>query len=558
MGDRNKTTNQTNSDGGDNVAGDKFSGDKHEYHFHPEQPAVEVGVSNNLGEFRSKFLPKFVGRKDALEQLDRIVGTADVVAVTAAVAGMGGIGKTELVWQWANHQWKNDKFPGGVCWVDCAAGEPGDRIIRFCQMAFKAEIPETLTTIAERVQFCWNQWQRWQTGAVLLVLDDVARDRFREEISPILPPTDSVRVVMTTRDRYWSKPIQTVPLDELLPDEARILLAEHVGEARLAAEPEAVQGVLNWMDGLPLGLELAGRFLAEDEFLSVADYLAELEQERFTHESIDEPSPEMRYPVGIWKAILVTWRKLTAEERSLAMRLGIYGPAPIPLTEEQAKDWCKELRRLVNLSLVKRSQRFLVSLHPLVRQFLREQLDTVPEREEVRRSVAALVTAKGMEISWPLSTQKMQGFAPWIPHLQVVAKELLDTVSDAWVIEPSTRLAYFYEGQGLYSAALLWKQQTVNVARQRLGSSQPSLAIALNDLAVAYRAQGEYDQAISVLKESLAVKRISLSPHDPSLATTLNNLAISYKSQREYEIAEDLYKEAIKIDRKSLPANHPT
>ncbi|MEM6500556.1 MAG: tetratricopeptide repeat protein [Cyanobacteria bacterium P01_C01_bin.89] len=542
---------QTHTGSGDNVGGDKY-----EFRMYPEAPAVERGDPNNLGEFR-RLLPKFVGRGEGFGKLDQIVGTADVVAVMAAVAGMGGLGKTELVWQWADRQWKDDKFPGGVCWVDCAAGEPGSRIIQFCQTVFDAEIPETLTAVAERVQFCWRNWQNWQAGAVLLVLDDVARDRFREEIRPILPPTDSVRVVMTTRDHGWSGNIQTVPLDELSPTESRTLLAKYVGEARLAAEPEAVQGVLDWMGGLPLGIELAGRFLQEDEFLPVADYLAELQQERFAHESIEESSPEMRYPDGIWEAILVSWRKLGAEERLLAMRLGIYGPAPIPLTEDQEKEWRKGLKRLVNLSLVKRSQQFMVSLHPLARQFVREQLDRSSKREELRRLVATALVIKGKELPIISTVQQAATFSPWVSHLQTATESLLDVVGKEEVMEPCDALARFYYGQGLYENALWWSQQAVTAARQYLGRIHPKTASTLSNLGEVYQARGDNSAAEPVLEEALEIARQSLPSNEPDLAIVLNNLAKLYERQEKYAAAESLFQEALVIDRESLPPNHP-
>lgn len=54
----------------------------------------------------------FVGREQALAQLHATLQQTDRVAITA-IAGIGGIGKTELAIQYAQRH--RTHYPGGIC-----------------------------------------------------------------------------------------------------------------------------------------------------------------------------------------------------------------------------------------------------------------------------------------------------------------------------------------------------------------------------------------------------------------------------------------------------------
>ena len=91
---------------------------------------------------------------------------------------------------------------------------------------------------------------------VLVVLDN-ARDV--QQILPLLPATNACAVLITSRSRLAELPgAYKLSLTSLPDDEATILLAQLVGAARLAAEPEATAELLRACDGMPLALRIAG------------------------------------------------------------------------------------------------------------------------------------------------------------------------------------------------------------------------------------------------------------------------------------------------------------
>jgi tetratricopeptide (TPR) repeat protein len=356
--------------------------------------------------------------------------------------------------------------------------------------------------------------------------------------------------------------VQRYRLDKLDDAAARQLLASYIDGSRLDAEPDAIEALLRWFDGLPLGLELAARYLALDDWLSIADYLAEL---TLTHESL-QANPEMRYPDGVEAAITVSWARLKPETedgqaaRRLAMRLGLFGAALIPLLPEWKREWRKGLQRLVNLNLLERDADS-VALHPLVRQFVRGQL-AEDELIDFQTAVLTYILGEAIDAYAVFTVEQALQYTPWIPHVEEIAMGLIPQAVNKDVVSTDqivllTWIGRVYEKQGLYELAEPLYREALAIKRENLPANHPSLAIGLNNLAALYYAQGKYEAAEPLYREALAIKRENLPANHPSLAIGLNNLAGLYESQGKYEAAEPLYQEALAIVRESLPANHP-
>jgi hypothetical protein len=199
---------------------------------------------------RSGLSPEqFFGRDRALEDLHQYLQQGRQVAITA-VAGMGGVGKTELAIQYA--QLHLETFTGGICWLSSRRGDIGVQIVEFAIVNFSNfTLPDGLT-LDGQVKFCW---QRWPQGQVLVVVDDV--DDYRQ-VKPYLPPESASRfkVLITTRERL-GKPLIRIDLDVLKPKPALSLLKSLVGRERLNREAWVARKLCKWLGYLPLGLELS-------------------------------------------------------------------------------------------------------------------------------------------------------------------------------------------------------------------------------------------------------------------------------------------------------------
>ncbi|MFD2686555.1 BTAD domain-containing putative transcriptional regulator [Streptomyces phyllanthi] len=220
-------------------------------------------------------LPVFVGRQDALERAERLLSRvtdaspAASTVVISAIAGMAGVGKTTFAVHWARRI--ADRFPDGRLFLDLRGFDPTgtpvppERALRMVLEAFGVP-PQTLP---QDVEALGARYRTLLAGRRVLLLLDNARDA--EQIRPLLPGASGSLVIVTSRNRLSGliarDGAQPIHLDVLSVAEARDLLARRLGHERVAAEPEAVEEIVERCARLPLALAvLAARAVTRPAF----------------------------------------------------------------------------------------------------------------------------------------------------------------------------------------------------------------------------------------------------------------------------------------------------
>ena len=530
-------------DRGTYVAGDQ--------HAHLPPPPPPTGTPSNLPRNAAA---TFVGRADELDQLHQQLQANQPVAISA-IAGMGGIGKSELALQYAYRY--SEQYSAGLCWLQARGTEIGAQVVSFGRGHLGLTLPDGIE-LKEQVDYCWS---RWPEGQALIVVDDVTD---YGTIAPFLPAAPRFKLLLTSRQRFGA-PIQRLDLDVLDPDAALALLQSLVTDERPQNEPESARQLTEWVGHLPLGIELIGRYLAEEEDLSFAEMQRLLERERLQQEALVERNQLMRADLGVAAAFELSWQRLGETAQQLGCLLALFAQAPIAweLVEQASSalefDGLRQARRqLCNLNLLQRQETGVYQLHPLLREFFDLKGQPRDDRQGLMAAVCQALVVVAKTIPQTPTLEQIAEIEPNLSHLETVATALQAGLSDEDLPWPFTALGRFWQGQGAYAQAAPWYEQSLAVARARLGEDHPDTAQSLHNLAALYEDQGHYGKAEPLYKQALGIKRRVLGEDHPDTAQSLNNLAGLYNAQGRTGEAEPLYNRALEIYRCVLGEDHPS
>jgi tetratricopeptide (TPR) repeat protein len=529
----------------------------------------------------------FVGRETELTTIHEDLRRGNYVAIT----GMGGLGKTELVTQYATQY--QDHYDG-IIWFNARQRILAAEVFELFTLKFGLEIPQTQgekpLTLKQQVDWCWLQYPKTQKP-VLIVVDDLTN---LTQLQEVVSPETRFRVLITTRQQHLDPNyIQELPLEVLSPPIALELLQKQLGKnhQRIVNEPETATEICEFLGNLPLGIILVGSYLTTDLGLSLTQMLERLQKRKLAETALQKRETINQTQLGIKAAFNLTWETLDTQTQYLGAFLSLFSPQFIlwdlvvwviefeVKNEEKQLIWTEEelttsKKRLyqVNFLQIEQESPEAYTIHNLVRLFLQEQLAEVGEKQPIleRTFITPMIAVTRILPQSPTS-QDIEKVKTVVVHWEDLGKRLIDEINQEtaaadnlpvsmvadeifWVFEG---LGRFYQGQGLYQVAEFWYQQLVKVCQTLFTGDHPDVATGLNNLANLYDSQGKYSEAEPLYLDALKmIKRLFTGDH-PAVATSLNNLALLYRNQGKYSEAEPLYLDALKMIKRLFTGDHP-
>ncbi|HEX2699188.1 MAG TPA: tetratricopeptide repeat protein [Acidimicrobiales bacterium] len=515
-------------------------------------------------------LTSFVGRADAIAEVERLLSSARLLSLT----GTGGMGKTRLALRVAADVAAAD--PAAVALVELGPLSDPDLVpqqvlsaLGLSEQAGRSPL-DTVTS-----HLC--------TRPVLLVLDNCEHvlEAAAGVAGSLLRACADLRVLATTREPLkvagevvWRVPTLSVPdpttaggddltLDELRQFEAVRLFLDRAAAVRPDldlgdADAPALAAVVRRLDGIPLAVELAAGRVA---MFSVAE-LAERLDDRFRLLAGGSRSSPERHQT-LRGAVDWTYDALAPAEATMFTRLSVFASAfSLAAAEEVAAgdgikpgDVAGLVSSLVDKSMVVADHGPGATRYRLLETMRRYGLERLGEdrANEATRRHAHLAWAAGLAVRAE-SALRGPDQAHWLEVLEVALDDIRAAL--AWggdnpgteqatvAVGLAAALERFWEVRGYLSEGRRWLESLLAAG----GAAAPAVrARALASAAILAQRQGDYGPARAMHTESLRLAREA--GDERGVAAAVHGLANLAVLQGDFAAARPLYEQVLAIGR---------
>jgi DNA-binding SARP family transcriptional activator/tetratricopeptide (TPR) repeat protein len=274
-------------------------------------------------------IPDFTGRQAELDRLDAIAsgngGGAGPSIVITAISGTAGVGKTALAVHWAHRI--SARFPDGQLYVNLRGFDPTGSAMKPAEAirGFLDAFGVTPLQLPASLEAQGALYRSLLAGRRVLVMLDNAADE--DQVRPLLPGSPGCMVIVTSRNELSglivTEGARPVVVDLMSVPEAWELLSRRIGENRVSAEPEAVDGIIALCARLPLALMLVAARAATHSGFSLSALASELREAGSSLDVFDgEDQATNVRAVFSW-----SYQRLSVPGRRLFRLLGLhFGP----------------------------------------------------------------------------------------------------------------------------------------------------------------------------------------------------------------------------------------
>uniref|UniRef100_A0AAU3IB45 FxSxx-COOH system tetratricopeptide repeat protein n=1 Tax=Streptomyces sp. NBC_01393 TaxID=2903851 RepID=A0AAU3IB45_9ACTN len=525
---------------------------------------------------------RFVGRVDEFWQLHQALHAFEYLATQdgasagqAVVMGLGGVGKTLLVEQYARRF--AAFYPGGIYWFTSAASHTpnapasdagqADVLAQHYQQVAAALALDSIALDPVQVREAARQHIQTTNEPCLWIVDDVPGELSPSVVRELAAPHPLGRTVMTTRWRGYQLPV--IDVDVLHPDEAyRLLTTARIPNG--LGEETAARTLVQQLGSHALAVDLARGCLADQPGLTyteLLDQLADTQHGDAFQELVDDLY--MQVPTDHTNDIAATFARslhhLDDHALTLLRIAALLAPAPLPerlltsistaLNHQDEPGTRRADRRALSAaqrrSLIRQTGTEPPSwfMHALVSRTLTLHPETTHLRPALRQAALTATT----HLMQAVYTPGRLDLADVMPHARALVEEL-DTSESLDLLDSVAR--YDYES-GQPASASHHYQRLTDAHTTQLGDDHASTLASRNNLASAYQSAGDLGRAIPLYERTLTDRVRVLGEDHPDALASRNNLASAYESAGSLGRAIPLYERNLTDSQRVLGEDHP-
>jgi len=522
-----------------------------------ERPPFPPGALPPIWNVPFRRNPNFTGREPLLADLRTALTSGQPAALTQAISGLGGVGKTQLALEYA---YRHTADYAVVWWV--RAEEPAALSADFAALAGPLNLPEKEATEQPVVVGAARRWLEHNNGW-LLVFDNAPDPA---ALRDFLPQGGAGHVLITSRYPAWrgvASPLSVRVLDRA---ESVAFLLRRTGQT-----DQAAAGVLaGELGDLPLALEQAGAYI-EATGRALADYLNLFRQRQGDLLSRGQPSTD--YPSTVATTWEISFQQIQQTSPAGADLLNLcaflapddirrellgegaaYLPESLAAAVTDPLAWDEALAALRRYSMVEVSGDAL-AVHRLVQAVARDRL-----AEETRRTWAG-AAVRVVNGAFPFEGDDVQTWpkcARLLPHTLAALShaEALRVAAEA-TGRLLNQAGLYLLGRAEFAEAKAAFEQALAIGEAALGTENPKVGSIVNNLGSVLQALGDLAGARAAFQRALAIDEAAYGPEHPEVATDINNLGDVLRKQGDLVGARAAFQRALAIGEAALGPEHP-
>ena len=502
-------------------------------------------------------LSHFIGRRGVLNALKRIL--SGPVAV-AAVSGMGGVGKSALVAEFAHAYAGNYDV---AWWID--AEDPNLISEQLASLAKALAIVDSTVNVplgSSQAAAWLRSNQRW-----LIILDNAeSPGRIRDWI-----PQGQGHVLITSRSQHGGQVARQLYVDVFMREESVSLLRTQSP----TLSTEVASSIAHSLGDLPLALTQAAGLLAETG-MTADEYLRELEAR--TSDLLAEGIPA-DYPTSLVGAVTISLERLQEEGNAgiqLINLLAFFAPERAPLSLLQhasvetlpdplgamAKSPLKIRRvvgRLAQYGLIKIVEGGDIQVHRLVQHIVVDSLAPDQHAKTLQCLHQLLCDSDPGDPDDPATWNSWTALAP---HIQACFEQ--SHLSDYRPAAHSAfrklilRFSRYLYASCQYPALQNLCGAVIRQWAQALGEDHLDTLMAKNRLASALTEVGQHGEAHTLFMEVLDQYRAVFGDEDGLTLVVSNNLGVALNGLKRYDEARELLSDTLERSKLLLGPDHQT
>jgi tetratricopeptide (TPR) repeat protein len=468
------------------------------------------------------------------------------------VHGLGGVGKTQLVLEYAHRHIRDFDI---LWWVtaDEPATIPGQlaALARRLGLPDQAEQVETINVLLDELRHS----SRW-----LLIFDNAEDPR---DLRPYWP-SGGGHVLVTSRNPVWRGIAATLCLDVLPREEAVAFLRR-----RLDRDDPSFAAAAEALGDLPLALEQAAGYLEETD-IGTAEYLKLLGERTGDLLALGRPATTEQTIATTWTLSLQRLREQAPAAEDLLSLCAFLGADDIPrplfaecadqVPERLATAMTDPLTTAQTIGVLRRYALITttsdgVSMHRLVQAVVRCQLDPIQEQYWTA-SALRLIRAAFPPEKTEHEDEAAQVYARLLPHALAVTSHGerlgVDPEATAWLLIETG--SYLWQ-QAAHEQACITLERARVIAESGLGHDHPITARSLNKLGCVLGDHGDYRRSRTILEQAVDIRE-RLGPDCSDLAESLSNLAYAVEDLGDLKQARTLYERALAVAEERLGPTH--